>query len=48
MRRMVLCLLGLSLTVGMVGCGEKKPDAPAPAPAGDAAPAEGAPAEPGK
>lgn len=45
MRRMVLGLFGLALTVGMIGCGEKKPETtPAPA-AGDAAPAETPPAE---
>jgi hypothetical protein len=43
MRRIVLCLLGLTLTIGIVGCGEKEPakTTPAPAASGDAA----APAE---
>ncbi len=42
MRRIVLSLLGLALTVGMIGCGEKKPEpttTPPAAGSGDAAPA---------
>jgi hypothetical protein len=37
MRRIVLCLLGLTLTVGIMGCGEKKPATTTPAPAAGAA-----------
>jgi len=33
MRRIVICLLGLTLTLGMVGCGEKEKPAEPAAPA---------------
>jgi hypothetical protein len=46
MKSFALLLFGLTLTVGMIGCAEKKPAAEPAAPAATTAPAEGAPAAP--
>jgi hypothetical protein len=45
MRRIVICLLGLTLTLGIVGCGgEEEPAAPATAPATEGGETPAAPA----
>jgi hypothetical protein len=43
MKRIALLLFGLTLTVGMIGCAEKKAE---PAPAATTTPAETTPAAP--